>query len=99
VAIRNTLSLRGGKADAAIQVVGTKCIFVLLDCFTSFAMTAFGIPVTATRLQLRAKRGRGEADVAIWKTPSLREGEADAAIQMVKQNASLSGWIASLRSQ
>jgi len=39
--------------------------------------------VIATRLQLRAKRGRGEADAAIQNTLSLREGEADVAIQMV----------------
>jgi hypothetical protein len=56
---------------------------VLLDCFTSFAMTAFGIPVTATRLQLRAKLGKGEADVVIQECPSLRDGEAGAAIQMI----------------
>ena len=60
-----------------------KCIFVLLDCFTSFAMTVFWIPVIATRLQLRAKCGRGVADAAIQNTLSLREGKADVAIQMV----------------
>ena len=36
-----------------------------LDCFTAFAMTSFRIPVIATRHQLRAQRGRSEADVAI----------------------------------
>jgi hypothetical protein len=46
-------------------------------------MTAFWIPVIATRLQLQAQRGRGEADAAIQKTSSLREGVADVAIQMV----------------
>ena len=55
--------------------------------------------VIATRLQLRAKRGRGEADAAIQNASSLRGGEADVAIQMANQNASLSCWIASLRSQ
>jgi hypothetical protein len=54
-----------------------------LDCFTSFAMTAFWISITATRLQLRAKRGRGEADAAIQDTSSLRGGEADVAIQVI----------------
>jgi hypothetical protein len=39
--------------------------------------------VIATRLQLRAKRGRGEADVAIQDMSSLREGEAGVAIQVV----------------
>ena len=38
--------------------------------------------VIATRLQLRAKRGRGEADAAIQNASSLRGGEADVAIQM-----------------
>ncbi|MHB1236983.1 MAG: hypothetical protein ACYCY7_05430 [Gallionella sp.] len=33
--------------------------------------------------KLRAQRGRGEADAAIQDTSSLREGEADVAIQMV----------------
>ncbi len=33
------LSLREGVADVAIQMVLKKCILVLLDCFTSFAMT------------------------------------------------------------
>ena len=88
MAIQTAPSLRGGETDAAIQVFKQKASFVLLDCFTAFAMTAFWIPalhlntpVIATRLQLRAKRGRGEADVAIQNTPSLREGEADTAIQ------------------
>jgi hypothetical protein len=45
-------------------------------------MTAFGIPVNAARLQLRAKRGRGEADAAILNASSLRGGETDVAIQM-----------------
>jgi hypothetical protein len=40
---------------------------------TSFAITAFLIPVIATRLQLRAKRGRGEADAAIQDTSSLQQ--------------------------
>jgi len=50
---------------------------------TSFAMTALWIPVIAARLQLRAKRGRGEANAEIRNTPSLRVGEAGAAIQVV----------------
>jgi hypothetical protein len=37
--------------------------------------------VVATRLQLREKRGRGEADAAIQNASSLRGGEADAGIQ------------------
>jgi hypothetical protein len=55
----------------------------MLDCFTPFAMTAFWIPVIATRLQLRAKRGRGEIDVAIQNASSLRGGKADVAIQVL----------------
>ena len=39
--------------------------------------------VIATRLQLRAKRGRGVADAVIRKALSLRGGETDVAIQMV----------------
>jgi len=58
-AIQNALSLRVGEAGVAIQDSKP------LDCFTSFAMTAFWIPVIATMLQLRAKRGRGVADAAI----------------------------------
>jgi hypothetical protein len=54
----------------------------MLDCFTLFAMTAFWIPVIATRFQLRAKRGRGEAGAAMQNTSSLREGAADVAIQV-----------------
>jgi hypothetical protein len=38
--------------------------------------------VIATRLQLRVKRGRGEADAAIQNALSLRGGETDAAIQV-----------------
>jgi hypothetical protein len=45
---------------------------VLLDCFTSFAMTALWIPVIATRLQLRVQRGRGKVDAAIQNASSLR---------------------------
>jgi hypothetical protein len=45
------------------------------------------------KAQLRAKRGRGEAGVAIQNHPSLRAGAADVAIQIK------SHWIASLRSQ
>jgi hypothetical protein len=39
--------------------------------------------IIATRLQLRAQRGRGEAGAAIQDTPSLRVGKADVAIQTV----------------
>jgi hypothetical protein len=45
-------------------------------------MTAFWIPVIATRLQLRVQRGRGKVDAAIQNVLSLREGEAGVAIQM-----------------
>jgi hypothetical protein len=69
-----------GETDAAIQMPRhceearptwqSRCFkqnasFIMLDCFTLFAMTAFWIPVIATRLQLRTKRGRGEAGAAI----------------------------------
>jgi hypothetical protein len=46
-------------------------------------MTAFWIRVTATRLQLQAKRGRGKTDAAIRNAASLRVGKADVAIQTV----------------
>jgi hypothetical protein len=60
------------------------------------------------KAQLRAKRGRGEADVAIQNHPSLRVGAADVAIQnhpSLRVGAAdvaiqiKNHWIASLRSQ
>jgi hypothetical protein len=51
-----------------------------LDCFTTFAMTAFQIRYF---IAMPSSLRDGVANAAIQKGPSLRDGAADAAIQMV----------------